>query len=313
MILSPYDTTYGKMLNNTKLESVLLKYVTANLHSNLNYEYKNNKNKLVIITGYCEEERQLPVFEHPIVLNGIKDSIVCVDIRKYVRQHNEQTLNIKNIIKDTSTLNFIMLRTLLTLDFVDGNFHTISIIDKNIAIAYSMILSNIFTHIANLNSVEKINIEIVLCYFIYSSFIEEKNIDEMYDAIIAKISNTKLSIPINIKIVSNALDNKPKYYKNFVELIETLKMLVTDDKKDLLNLTVLNNNLSTMWYGPGGAEAMIMSTEHIPTLTSLIYSGSTDATYKRSRLSNVLDKLSNKIKPAEIERAVATYILDYTL
>ena len=72
--IDPYLTSYGRLINIENLKKELLKYVITN-DSNLNYEYATeDQSKLVFITGYNSEEKELPLFEHPIIIKDMKNN-----------------------------------------------------------------------------------------------------------------------------------------------------------------------------------------------------------------------------------------------
>jgi hypothetical protein len=315
IIANPYDTTYGKMFNITNTEKALLKYYTGTSDKNLNYEYGHDiPVGLLVITGYCEDEKNLPVFEHPIIFKDIRNNlIVAVDMRKYVRQTTEQPMSLREIAKDTASLDCIMLRAMLTAQFLNGDTGIMRNLDKNFASGYTLLLSWLLNIMGNFNPIDKVSIEIVIAHYYYSMMIEEHDLPDMQVNLHARIAKTPLSLPITIKNVENTLRNIRPEVRTIDGLIENIKLVISDDKRMFINTDALVNLLSSMWYGPGGAEAMIMSLEHLPTWMALMYSATVDKTYKRSRLASTLDKYGAKVKPSEIEKGVELYFKEHTM
>ena len=83
----PSETSFGKRINIDKIKTELFKYLSTTDVTTLSYEYvTDSKLILAFITGRNELERELPMFEHPILIEGIRHgNCLAIDLRKYVR------------------------------------------------------------------------------------------------------------------------------------------------------------------------------------------------------------------------------------
>ncbi len=312
---NPYDTTYGKMLNITNAQKELLKYYTSTKDTNLNYEYGHGiPVSLLVIIGYNEDEKNLPVFDHPVTFTDIRNNtVVAVDMRKFVRQTTEQPMTLREIAKDTASLDFIMLRAMLTAQFIHGDTGIMRNLDKNFATGFALLLSWLLNIMGNFNPVDKVSIEIVIAHYYYSLMLDENDLPDMQANLHSRIAKTPLSLPITVKNVENTLRNIRPEIRTLDGLIENIKLVISDDKRMFINTDALVSLISSMWFGPGGSEAMIMSLEHVPTWMALMYSTVCDKTYKRSRLAGTLDKYSSKIKPSEVEKGIELYFKEHMM
>jgi hypothetical protein len=283
--------------------------------TNLNYELaENTGNKLMFITGYNKDEKDLPVFDHPLIFKDHRNNLVIAsDLRKYVRPDKEQALNIKDITKDTNNVNFILIRTLATQEFLSGDVGTFREIYKGITTALAMVISNIITVSLPLNPVEKVYIEIVISFYANRLFSNTNNMDELKDAVYARITNSKLSIPVNHNTVVTVMSGCNLNANTIEDLITNIKTVLPAEKANLVSTELLINSMSNLWFGPGGTEAMIIALEHMPTWIALVYSCISDNTFKRSRLAMLLDKSKRNINDKLIKTTCELFLKDKTL
>lgn len=318
IIVSPYDTTYGKLLKMDTVTKELMRYAASVDTDALSYEYnKIDEKKIVsmlIITGYNNDEKSLPIFNHPLIFKGIKNQIfVAVDLRKYLRQMDTQPAIIMDYAKDVSSVEFIMLRALITASFAMGEMGVFRPIFKSASSAMALFISNVINAIVLLDPAEKLSIEVAVCHYINIMLTDTDDISDIIDAIESRIVTTKLSInsPSRslIHIIMEKLDNN---VKDLNGLVENIKRCLPEGKRDLITQNVLINMFSNLWFGPGATESLVMSIEHMPTWFALVYSAMGDNTYKRSRLATALMKFSRQIDPKEYTKFLSNWMKEHT-
>ncbi len=315
LIKSPYDTSYGKLINIEVVIKELIKYLASTNNKNLNYEYNINNNcELVIISGFDSDEKDLPLFEHPVVFKNHRDKyIVAVDLRKYLKQIKEQPLNIKEVAKDQASVNFIISRAIFITDFMDGNYGNYRNMYSSISTSYSLLVSYLINSIVMLNPVEKLYVELTAAHFSNLLFIESDDIDSLEQAIVARIEQCKLSIPASKKVISEKIRLLNHKDKTLDGLVNNIKAVLPSEKANIINSNVIVNVVSNMWYGPGTTETMVMSLEHMPTWMALLYISVSDKTFKKSRLATILDKYSRNIKSTEFEKSMNLFLKEKML
>lgn len=310
-------TSYGSLFKqaNDKIKEALHKYYNSNLELNLGYEFKIEGNvKLAFITGFSKDEMEIPIFDNPVIIKDLKNrEVVCVDLRKFITKLTEQPLYLKDCYKDKGSFEFIVIRALLTAEFINKNYGVLRVVDKNLCSAFSLLFSGLINYVINLNTLEKVYVEIALAYYFYTMTIEDEDIESTLDAIKAKISKTNLSVPLDLKTVSSIVDKLKKSVNNNEDFAFNIKAVLSEEKQSFVNMTVLSNSLNNMWFGPTGDSAMLIGLENYPTMVTLINSALNDKTYSRSRLSLMLSKYSNKIKVAEIEKAFELFLKERTI
>jgi len=288
-MLKPYATTYGSLLNIAKLEKALLMYInTADLNE-LEYEYvSEGDSRSIFITGYNDEEQELPAFEHPIVLTTLKGHTVTIsDVRRYVRPVKELPARLSDIVKDVNSLEFIVLRNILTKDFVNNDISKYSAVFKPATSGMGLWLSSMVNTAILLDPVESFNIEIIASVYANTLLYNQNETD----TIIARVISSKHVY----KFSKN--DIKKLAYSYVVtddggleELILNLQNAIPPEKAEFITIDSLIGVLGNIWHGPGGAETPIIALEHMPTWLSLMNSSITNRSYQKSRIGMLLDK-----------------------
>lgn len=312
---SPYDTTYGEMINTSKIVKELVKYIGYTTNKNLNYEYENTDGtNVVFILGVDEDEKNLPLWEHPLVFNDINNrNTIAVDLRKFVRKIDEQPLTIGEVTKDSSSVHFLVARTLLTMDYCDGNFGFFRAFNKPTAASFSFVLSYMINTIVGLNPVEKVHVEIALAHYINMLMSDSEQKEDIVHAVVAKISNMKLSVPVNKKSIEAVMGKIEHNVNDIDDLMANVKAVLPDEKKELVDTNTLVNVISNIWYGPGNSETVVMGLEHLPTWIALTYVNVADKSFKRTRLATMLDKHSRQMDAKQFEKDFSNYMKERTM
>ena len=303
---NPYKTSYGSLLNIAKPEAELKKYIITASNKNLNYEYQcNPTSRLVIITGGTQEEKEMTIFNHPIIFQDIKgNDVIAIDIRKYVKPHPNYPMSVSEVAKDKAGVNYLVNSSLIIADFNNEDFGDYRTLYESITVSYAVFVSYIVNFLVPLNPLEKVYVETAACYYA-NAMLTPGTADDLPDyngAIAARISHTKLSLPVVRKTVDEVISNLTINEISTKTLINIIKAVLPEEKAELINETAFINHLSNMWYGPGGNEALIIGLDNIAIWISLVYSCLSDVTYKKSRFSNILEKHSKNINSKEFVR-----------
>lgn len=304
--ISPYDTTYGHMINISKVIKELQQYLIITNAKNLNYEFaQTNKTHLVFITGFSKEEQALPVFEHPVVYKNLHDELtVCIDVRQYVIKSDEQPINIIENLRDKNAGLFVVTRGLITYDFALDNLGKFRNLNKSITASFGLLISNLINIMVNLDPLERTNVELVAGHYINAMM---SNVDNK-EAIAARLANTRFTLLTPQRNVLILLDSINLEVSTFEQLVENIKSVLPDGKKQLITTTVIVNAVSSYWYGPGRSETMVIGLEHVPTWITLLLSCVTDVSFKHSKLATILAKYNKNIEASEIPKWFKLYI-----
>ena len=296
LLLDPYETSYGKTLHKDRLMKEISLYYTANAEKNLNYEY--NAFNVFFILGYDKEEENLPLFNHPLIIEDYRgNKFVGCDLRKYTKTKGEQPLNIADVISDRASAINLINSTLIINDFLLDNYSKYRSVFVPTCTAYAFLISYLVNTIIALNPLEKHEVELAAMFHANVLLIPDQpaKTDDHLDIIAARMQKSKLSLPVSRKGVDQVIALCNSYDPTITALVQNIQAVLPPEKANLFNEALLINLLANMWYGHGASESLYMSLECMPMFMSLIYSALSDRTYKRSRISTLLDKYSKQI------------------
>ena len=304
IVSNPYMTSYGKLINKDKIVKDINKYLIVTNNTNFNYEYVNGEDcNIVFITGCEQDERDIPMWNQPMVCKTMRDdNMVVVDMRKYVKSVDSQPESLDSIIKDHAGSRFLINSSIIISDFVSENYGEYRGCYNSAVVSYSLFISYIVDSIIKLNPVEKLDVEIALSYFANGLLTPGEDLIEYKDSIINRISNTKLSLPITKNNIKSIVDKLADMNISFdiKGMVEVIRCVLGEDKGELITESLIVNMLSNMWYGPGSNETLVMALECMPMWIALVYGCLDDNTYKRTKLSMVLEKFNKNIAGKEM-------------
>lgn len=309
-IIDPYETTYGKVINKVRLIKDIQSYIVRSDDS-LCYEFVNTgDSKLAIITGYNEEERSLPIFDHPLIIKDVKDNnIVVVDVRKYIKPvKDEQPYTLSDLVKDGAGYKFSILRGLLMADFLNHDYGNLRQVYPAISMSYAAVLATLINGYCTLNPEEIVFVELACAYFVNTLFVDRDDIDDLKQNILARISSFRYSLPVTKTTVQRLLGDTQYLGQDLEGLLGLIKQVLPPEKAELINDSVLVNLLSNAWFGPGGGETLVIGLEHMPTWIATVFVSLDSLTYKRAKLSSILAKYSKSIDSKSFIREIENYI-----
>jgi len=311
-MFEPYKTTYGSLVNISKLTSALSKYVnTVNLNE-IEYEYPvPGDTRCVYVTGYNDEEKELPAWEHPLVMDTLKGhKVVVTDLRKYVNKTTELEARLSDITKNPAAVEFMIVRALLTVDFINNDWTQHRSIVKPTATAMGVWLSGMAGTISLLTPEEMFNIEIITAMYANLLYYPkgENNRDNI-DTVIARVVSSKRAFKLSNKLVKERCN---KYIfdggTKLEELVLNIANSVSSDKAKFYTIDSIIGVMGKVWFGPGQSETPIIALENMPTWIALVYAATTSRNYQKARIGMLLSKNSRTIDAKAIEKHISMYI-----
>lgn len=317
IIVSAYDTTFGKLIQIEKVKRELLKFITELEVKNMNYEFTFKKistdnsldNRLMFITGFSDIEKELPIWDYPIIVENLKhEKIVCVDLRKYMKQLKEQPLSITAEAKDKSSVTLLAMSAMLTLEFSMGNTGMLSNYYKHITTAYTMLLASMINNIIPLNPSERMAVEIAIAFHANYLFVNPTDVHDYRDNIVARLSTMRYTIPPTKDVIKEVSEPLVGNDKTINGLVANITAVMTESKKMFITKDLITNILAGQWYGTNGSAGMIVALEHMPTWIAMFSSVISDVTFKKSKLALILDRYSKQIGVPDAIKGMNNYM-----
>lgn len=310
-----YDTTYGKLIDTNAIQVALNRYIAVAGVDTLSYEYMTKGSRLVFITGKNREEQDLPIWTYPLSFTTLGgDSVVCVDLRKYVRKHDEDSfVYLADIVKDTSSVDFLVLLGMLLVDNIDKYMGNHVSIQKGVCVGFGNWLAKMINNLVLLTPVEFADVEIAMTYYAQTMFYKTDDISTVTANIVSMVATSKLSLRTPRKYVESVVDKLDTKGPSINTLVEYLHAVLPDNKGSNINTETIMILTKGLFFGPGESGIVLMALENPAAWIAMLYSCLTDKTYKRSRLATMLTANGNNINKKLVELHLSNYVKDRTV
>lgn len=308
----PYTTEYGKATQMGGVENALTRFAIGVDTKVMNYEYVIDSDiQLVIITGYTDAEKDLPLWDHPIYLEYRKDKLLFVDLRRYVRPKDEQPTNIADIANNKDGIEFSIMHALLVADSIENDNGIHRVIFKPIATAFGTFLATISNSIIPLDIETKMKLEIVGVAHATRTMYEVEDYDALKQDIANRVLTTKYSIKLPKSTIIDTY-NSLSPGASLDDLIYNMQMVSPEHISSLITKESLLGVMNNLWSGPGASETLIIGLESPATWIALVHSVIKNKSFKRSRLALILSKNGRNINVKLIEKHLTEYLSERT-
>ena len=317
-ITDPYSSTIGVTIPVANTRAELKKYISTTKERNLNYEYVNTPFPIVVITGLVDEETAIPFFDHVIIVeNTITNTpTVCVDVRKCVKSGtNTRPTKVNSIIKQMSDIDFIMLRALLTADFLNDSFGVVTPILDASAAAYGMYYNNAVTKgLFTITAEEKIKMTAALLYSFYSLAMPSVEFDVDYqNEVMARVRKSKTGELLKKDIGTMMLGFRPTTSK-LTDILYNVSHTLPDEKKSFVTSELFVSKLVNSWYGPGGDITTVIAVENPITWIAMVYIAIKYKNFQKYGMPSVIHNIENTVnKDSRFLKYVDNYVAGHIM
>ena len=252
--------------------------------------------RFVFVTGCDEYERDLPVWDHPIIVEDVsKGKVIVTDVRKYLGKVDEKPVFLADVVREKSGLIFSVNRAIIMALVDSGSLGVFKQIQNTTASLFANVINSSVSMYMDLNPREKLLLETVVAFYVHNMFLINHSENDRVAVMKARVLNTKLSLPsLTKKEIDDMILSINNFPTTFRELLENIKMVIPD-KKDLFKEEAIYSSLSGLWYGPGAVATSLVHLEDLSTMITLYYSAITDNTYKKTRIANILNNSKRRL------------------
>lgn len=310
----PYATYMGSKI----IKDMVTKKITEYLHDEaiINYEYMSpGMANIGFIIGFNSDEKAMPVFDHPIIVDGLRNKYVISDLRKYTSslQHDMQPRNIRDVTRDSSAIDFIVYRNLVTADLVSGNYGHISQVIKNASLLFGYYIKTLLTTYLALDIREQFLVE-VACTYYYNMLSFNSDNHDVKTMVVDRLMSSKFTGLPNARELNEIVKNFPlDVSKGIYSLVDILKMVLNDENKSSkITVESIIELTGNSWYGPGSNNLVYIAIENIPSWLALVYAfvngNGSMSLYKRSRIITIMEKYSNKVEVGRLKTIMQEFM-----
>ncbi len=289
-----YNTVACMSYKTQNIVSQIAKGLAANSLSIRKITLSNSGQeiKIGLIQGGNIYSDTIPYFNHPIFVHDTnkedEQPIVFVDVRNYGIYNRPQQ---KFILRNRTEYIWSIYRAILNYIWIYGRKETLRDLSLLPSSAYSSMIAESVGRRYALDMAQQTILQVLACYYYYCLFTDNKEFDEMeMNRVVGAVAR---STGVNTDFIYTVLEGLPvintlpEFCKYAKEKTQSVSMIDFD-------VGILFSITGGSWFGTNSREMMAVALEHVPTWVMIVYGGITEATFKRSVLAKLLERLAKK-------------------
>lgn len=271
-----YETTCGARQLNSVLEKIKIAKIKGMVEDTPVKEIK-----LIGWNGPATDN--IEFFLHPLYTEGT----LYVDVRNYTRKSNDQSEG--SSVRNKPEYDWTMNRAVLNKIWLDARYSSLRDISALPAKLFSSLLSETISRKYALDPAEQIHIAVLSAFFYYGLFRSDHDIDELEHQRFVKNIHQATAVPANkvAELIADlaVIDNLVDFCKVIVQRTQSVQL------QDF-NVGILVAIVGPTWFGTNARENISVGLEHPPTWIAICNACVNDATFKRSSLAKLTERLN---------------------
>lgn len=316
-MLNIYDGTLGMLSNMDKVEHELNKYISSTT-DDLSYEVKEDKSRVVIITGKNEQEKELPIWGNPLIFKDVRgNDTVAIDLRPYMKAKLDDMIVVSDMLQDKYNGMMQMYRLVFTKLMLDDDISWLSSVNLFIEESFASIITTSTTMMTFDNSIaDKVNVIAKLHYLT----MDEEELSKIEDYIY-RLPKQDINALIkgDLKDLGTALISKFRAgelmfpSRTIGSLVENIKVLLDTTRTDGLEPDLYLQTLSRSFYSMDSKSLSVGFIENKPTLFAILIMVTTEGINSKSSLRKILNSNKRACKPNETAKTLIEVYNDQIL
>lgn len=290
-----YDTTACMAYKTQNIKDLISKAMVMGAVNVKTVKLSNTGQviKVGLVEGGSTHSDTIPYFHHPVFVfdttkSDEQEPIVFIDVRDYGMYNKPQQ---RFVVRNRVEYMWSIKRAILSHIWTHGRKETLRDLSMLPAAAFSSMISESVSRRYALDMAQQTTMQVLACYFYYCLFSDAKEFDETeLNRVVGAISRcTKVQADYIYTVVAGlpvieSLDEFCKYTKE-----KTQSVSLTDFNTGIL-FAITGGN----WFGTNARELMAVALEHVPTWVMITYGGVAEASFKRSVLAKLLERLAKR-------------------
>lgn len=295
-----YSGTLGTFVDTDKIEYMINEHIFT-VDSDLNYEFVEDRCKLVIITGKNDSEKALPSWSHPLVFKStVNENIVAIDLRPYMKANLKDIITIRDNVNDKYNATILLYRMVFTKLIEDKETHWMSSVVPSLMEAFSNIIATTISIILY-DNVNTDAIKIVSKIH----FLSLINGDDDLENLIKKLPREDIQNLLNgdLSHIYNRLNNTKDLIipsTTIGSLVTNIKLITDSDRTNGLNVDVLSQSLTRGFYSIDSKELAFAILEDLPSLIAVLTMVISEGINSKSTFRKIMNNNKRKIHPKEL-------------
>lgn len=294
-----YNTTahMGDKLQNT-LAQITRAIITNNLTiRTVTLSNTEQSIRVGLVEGGSVASDTIPYFNHPVFVadpaNATADPIVFVDVRNFGMYNKPQQ---KFVVRNKTEYLWNIQRAILNYIWAYGRKESLRDLSLLPAAAYSSLIAESVGRRYALDMAQQTTLQVLACYHYYCLFTDAQNWDETeYNRIVGAIARcTKVQADFIYKVL-----HETPVIHTLADFCKLAKEKTESVSLEGFDVGILFSITGGSWFGTNARDVMAVALEHPPTWVMIVYGGVTEATFKRSVLAKLMERLAKR-HPADV-------------
>jgi len=318
-MLDVYNGTLGFTFNKAPVVKLLEEYIVKHREDDLSYEFKKSPNyKIVALLGRFEDEKHIPYFRHPMIINSIDNNTYIIgDFRIFLKKNIRDYNDIYPNLADVYNGKFLLFRMALIARDIDVTKDSNS---EDSFKNYNYTLSEFLGSVIGSN-ITRMKNDLTLfdsCLLASTTHVATMEHTTMSFAIDSYIPSNILRKIINgnnelYKRLLGAKDNNITLPSRTLQtLVDLIKYLADKPSLSGLNGDLIIMMLSNGFYSLNKNENTVAMLESKTTLITVLYLVATESINKRGLFFRIM-KTNRSIKYKEFVESISIILNEYLI
>lgn len=221
-------------------------------------------------------------FNHPLQVDGV----LYADVRNFTRLTPYAS---ESTVRNRPEYEWTNVRLNLNKIWLDGRYSAFRDISPLPGKIYAQLLSEVIARKYALDAGEQMHIAVLAAYFYFGLYTNDTSDDEMQNQRLVKNIHTATNIPpTKVQELIEGLGQ----IANLDEFCKTVATRTESVRLRDFNVGILAAIVGGTWYGTNARENICVALEHPPTWLAVCYACVGEATFKRSALAKLCERLS---------------------
>lgn len=293
-----FETTIGRSFHTPAIikhikEAIVVDNIDKN---NLGVDHVGDIYPLFIL-GNKTSETNIPLFDHPILINNGSKKYICTDIRPQLKVMDEDvTYTAKNIgpyIRNKSEYDFQMLMTILALQWISEGTNPARMHFYFAGAVYNSVISQTLARLFGLNPREQSEVAVLADAFYQSLFLDETEYtDDLKSRMMTyTIKNTKLPV----ELVTETYD-KISPMANIEDFCKQLETVTGNIRLSKFDFPKLLTAIANIWFSRNSKKLIPIALEYPPAWIAMVWSCLNDRTYKTTMLTKTAENAGKRLR-----------------
>jgi hypothetical protein len=288
-----YDTTAGQVmgLETKKLETAIKAgMITADQQDLPMGVRPVEAVRPWFILGNSNEEKEIPPFIHPYLIQNFKSQTYLVTDLRVFRGANQSYLSQAEFVKSIRNLSeyaLAMNRSILGLLWLDESQRARIRAQFGFAgTVFGQMISQAVGRAYGLDLHDQVKLTTLGIYYYHLLFGAESRLEDMRReaAVVHIIKATKLSASDVYALIESLPD-----INSITDFCKVIPQTLGNIRLKDFNLTMLLTLVRNIWYGLHAKELIAAGLEHPPTWIAIVYATMTERSYRSSQLYKTIE------------------------